>query len=283
MAELLTKLAYEKNYRQAHKTYVIINLKRMRMVGVMKREELKKYHTYAFLKKRKNDPAWRESYLDARYRLIRNRLLSLIGFSVLLISCLYLSGNNFLTKRLDTFLTDKIPDSASKTDLENVASSTNDNSEAFPYAVSVADINNLHSFHYTGINNPATATLLFSNEKTGTITFEFSDPTRKQVEIIEFTTEYQLIPTKEIRIFTADYGTENKLGLVKNRIRTVRVNSEILLTTINKADRDREKYFDGKSLYFFHNKSGGISLVTPNYAGNVSESETDVMQEVLNN
>ena len=35
------------------------------------------------------------------------------------------------------------------------------------------------------------------------------------------------------------------------------------------------------NLYLFTNKEGGLSLITPNYAGNVSDDQRDVMLEVL--
>lgn len=76
------------------------------------------------------------------------------------------------------------------------------------------------------------------------------------------------IPTKQIRIFSA--------GIHTNQIRTVKVN-----TQINLVQNQPSSYTFEGPMYLFYNNQGGISLVTPNYAGNVSDNERDVMLEVV--
>lgn len=74
------------------------------------------------------------------------------------------------------------------------------------------------------------------------------------------------VPTKEIRIFSA----------IDNSVRTVKVNTQI--TIENLIDGDSSEHI-GNIMYLYYNTNGTISLVTPNYAGNVMPEHADVMLE----
>ncbi len=77
------------------------------------------------------------------------------------------------------------------------------------------------------------------------------------------------VPTKTIRVFSV--GT--------NQIREVKVNTQISIGKILGGTQDRKDYHG--TMYLFYNHDGGLSLATPNYAGNVPADQMDVMQEVL--
>lgn len=55
------------------------------------------------------------------------------------------------------------------------------------------------------------------------------------------------------------------------------------ITCQNYKKSEQEMYWISCSdfLYVFVNKSGSLSLATPNYAGNVEEKDADVMLEYL--
>lgn len=75
--------------------------------------------------------------------------------------------------------------------------------------------------------------------------------------------QLQSIPSKEIRIFSAD----------QSGIRTVQVDTRINLLGL------REDAGYSNDFYLFINRQGKLTLVTPNFAGNVSPDESDVMLE----
>ncbi|EMW5808739.1 hypothetical protein AAFC87_001090 [Enterococcus faecalis] len=126
--------------------------------------------------------------------------------------------------------------------------------EATPYAVDLSSLNNPLVFNFKGMNVPTSITLENLNS-TPTATFR-----------------------------TKLFGAEN--GQVKeainkaadNSIRTVKLNTELILGT-NISSNDEQNR--SGTLYLFNNKNGSISLITPNYAGNVTDDQKDVMLEVI--
>ncbi|OSH10215.1 lipoprotein [Enterococcus faecalis] len=121
------------------------------------------------------------------------------------------------------------------------------------------------------MNVPTSITLENLNS-TPTATFRTKLFGAENDQVKEAINKYELsintIPTKEIRIFSA----------ADNSIRTVKVNTELILGT-NISSNDEQNR--SGTLYLFNNKNGSISLITPNYAGNVTDDQKDVMLEVI--
>lgn len=124
----------------------------------------------------------------------------------------------------------------------------------YPYGVAADQVNNTYQFQ--GMNVPDTVNVDTAN---GTVTFD------KGGTQDVYGATYQEIPTRTIRVFSAS----------DNSIREVQVNSEVVL------DGSQNPYYGSGSMYAFQNSNGGVSLATPNYAGNVPNDQTDVMLEVL--
>ena len=143
--------------------------------------------------------------------------------------------------------------------------------EATPYAVYLSSLNNPLVFNFKGMNVPTSITLENLNS-TPTATFRTKLFGAENDQVKEAINKYELsintIPTKEIRIFSA----------ADNSIRTVKVNTELILGT-NISSNDEQNR--SGTLYLFNNKNGSISLITPNYAGNVTDDQKDVMLEVI--
>ena len=105
--------------------------------------------------------------------------------------------------------------------------------------------------------NVPPAITIATNKTTTTVTF---DATKNQYEANVTT-----IPTKEIRVFSH----------TDNSIRTVKVNTQLTLA------KGSGQYLND-TLYLIANNQGGLSLLTPNYAGNVPQEQQDVMLEAVN-
>ncbi|MBF0014215.1 hypothetical protein HAX42_08315 [Enterococcus casseliflavus] len=138
---------------------------------------------------------------------------------------------------------------------QTTASSVSTNE--FPYAVDLSQYGPTLTFHFNGFNVPDTVTIQ------NTTPMIISIPDR-----ISYEAQVDTIATKEIRIFSAN----------DNGIRTVKVNTQ--LTFAKEITPNSNPDFN-QNLYLFTNKEGGLSLITPNYAGNVSDDQRDVMLEVL--
>lgn len=141
------------------------------------------------------------------------------------------------------------------------------NTADYPYAVARESLSYPLTFYYNGINMPDSVTLDFSQGNSGKVTFISSG------RVNEYNATFNTVATKSIRIYNAN-------GTPDNRIRTVNVNTEIALQPVAE-----DQYFFGggntNNFYLFVNNNGGLSLVTPNYAGNYPIEEADVMAEVL--
>ncbi|WP_347564899.1 hypothetical protein DOK67_0000666 [Enterococcus sp. DIV0212c] len=138
--------------------------------------------------------------------------------------------------------------------------------ENYPYAVARDGLSYPATFKFQGMNVPDSVTLDFSQGDSGKVIFDSN--LVKQ----EYNATFNTIATKEIRVSNID-------GTPENRLRTVKVNTEITMEPSNNYDRLLVTDSSNK-LYLFVNKDGGISLATPNYAGNYAEGEADVMIEV---
>ncbi|MCB5953467.1 hypothetical protein [Enterococcus sp. CWB-B31] len=168
---------------------------------------------------------------------------------------------------------EKATEETSSSSQETTAASTDVSAEAvqeaadksqYPYMVSLTDLATVGRFSTNGMNTPNNIDLSFITESNGVVTMSFNQPSSN---IIMYTASYRQIPTKSIRVFSA--GT--------NEIRTVSVNSEIILEYLASAYGG----LDQGNLYVFTNSGGGLSLATPNYAGNAASGQEDVMLEYL--
>ncbi|GEK29277.1 hypothetical protein [Furfurilactobacillus siliginis] len=133
-----------------------------------------------------------------------------------------------------------------------------------PYSVSTEELNALSAFHVSGMMNMPGSITLDLNDQSGAGTADFRGPDYLSGSM---NVTYYSIPTTSIRIF----------GAKNHSIRTVKVNSEIRFDDDNPSN----ELTTSGSMYAFKNRDGGISLAIPNYAGNVDDSERDVLQEVL--
>lgn len=150
---------------------------------------------------------------------------------------------------------------------------------AYPYAVDVNTLSSPMTFKFNGANVPDTVRLNF-NEGTATIGLQ-GYPGHPAVEpdsepvFIEtvFSMSVSNVETKTIRVFSAGDSS----------VRSVQANTMITLTGIlsNPDDRDYGWSEGQRNFYLILNQSGTVSLITPNYAGNVTEEQYDVMIEVL--
>lgn len=127
--------------------------------------------------------------------------------------------------------------------------------------VSSSEFGGYATFYFNGMNVPDSINI---NTNTNQITFNANNSNEAIYNLT-----MQNVPVRTIRIFSAN----------TNDIRTVNVSTLLsvgvqISGTANSNDQSGD-------LYLFHNKHGGLSLATPNYAGNVPEDQTDVMLEVL--
>lgn len=137
----------------------------------------------------------------------------------------------------------------------------------YPYAVTRDELQYPAVFKFNGMNVPESATLDFSQGENGKVILK-----RNATVIEEYSASFNTIATKDIRIYNANSTPENQ-------IRTVRVNTEILIQTSSDYQNPMVTSKSNR-FYLFVNKDGGISLATPNYAGNYAQGEEDVMLEV---
>src|SRR5574344_1706992 len=132
---------------------------------------------------------------------------------------------------------------------------TEENTDDFPYMVDLSHIAGETPFFNPGMNIPNN---IIINTDANSVTFKAADGSEPAG-----TATFTNIPTKEIRIFSHD----------GSGIRNVKVNTVIQIEGIE-GDFANE-------MYLFQNANGGVSLATPNYAGNVEEADRDVMIEYL--
>lgn len=147
---------------------------------------------------------------------------------------------------------------------------------AYPYAVRVNTLSSPLTFTFTGANVPVSARVNFNE---GTVTFV--DQSSGGKTIIESEDDYFLVETVySMTVSNVETKTIRVFGAGGNPIRSVNANTMITLTgrLTNPDDRD---YGVGRNLYLIVNQAGTLSLLTPNYAGNVTEEDYDVMIEVL--
>lgn len=149
----------------------------------------------------------------------------------------------------------------SQSSTETVSTSTSASPEPQQDFVSSSEFGGYATFYFDGMNVPESINI---NTNTNQITFNSGSD---QEAVYNLT--MQNISAKTIRIFSAN----------TNDIRKVKVSTALSIgSQISGAINANNQSGD---LYLFHNLHGGLSLATPNYAGNVPADQTDVMIEVL--
>lgn len=124
------------------------------------------------------------------------------------------------------------------------------------------------TFYFQGMNVPTSVSLDDFTTAEKKVTFVTKISSNGEQDLTQYAANFQKIAPKSIRVFSAD----------RSGIRAVSVDAEIDLTAVimNKLDRNLSG-----PLYLFINRSGTLSLATPNYAGNVLDDQRDVMIEVM--
>ena len=135
-------------------------------------------------------------------------------------------------------------------------STTEASSNEMPYRVDLTEVTFPITFSLKGVNVPPSITL--ENEAM-IVSFPAQSGETDQYEV-----QVNNIPTKEIRVFSNE----------GNAIRTVKANTELVL--VEGTGRHLTE-----TMYLIVNKNGGYSLLTPNYAGNVSPDQTDILLEAV--
>lgn len=131
--------------------------------------------------------------------------------------------------------------------------------ELFPYGVDFAEIGEYVTFGLETVNAPTQIDLDLVN---GQLTTSFEGEMVNTYSVV-----FDYIETTPIRAFSQANPGE---------IKDVQVNSLITVNELLEGDRDEVV---GQSFYLYYNDEGGISLATPNFAGNVEEADRDVMLE----
>lgn len=154
---------------------------------------------------------------------------------------------------------------------DDTESSSSEDLANFPYQVPVSELSK--TFYYTSsVNLPNSVNIDFQDGNTGTAEFIFERADGTSDSTI-FSVTHQNIPTTQKRVFT-DGSYEN--------LKTVMVNTEIVFGDVIQDDFDRAAdYSSADSMYAFYNGDGSVSLLTPNYAGNMpTENDADIMVEL---
>ncbi|MGF2943167.1 hypothetical protein [Enterococcus xiangfangensis] len=150
---------------------------------------------------------------------------------------------------------------SSQSNTEIVSSNTSAATEQQQDFVSSSEFGGYATFYFDGMNVPESINI---NTNTNQITFN-SGTDQEAV----YSLTMQNISAKMIRIFSAN----------TTDIRKVKVSTALSIgSQISGAINSNNQSGD---LYLFHNRDGGLSLATPNYAGNVPADQTDVMIEVI--
>lgn len=142
------------------------------------------------------------------------------------------------------------------------------NTVQYPYAIARGALSYPATFKFQGMNVPDSITLDFSQGNSGKVTFDINTANPQ-----EYNATFKTIATKEIRVQYVNSTPEN-------RLRTVKVNTEIVMQPSGNYTHPAVTDAMNK-LYLFINSNGGLSMATPNYAGNYAEGEGDVMLEIL--
>lgn len=233
------------------------------------------------------DPAVKadlKKLLEAEMEKDRKRkYLIIIGatVSLLLIANVFII-NKWFDKKSEKSIVEKttissVSSSSSMTTKMSTSSRSSESSteknEEYNFAVSMSDLLDNTQFYFKGVNNPSSILLDLTNTGVGTVTFIRDRMGNSGTDDVVFSASVINVPTKQMRIFSKNGSSE---------IRNVKVNTEISLIEMIKGDEASFQYLQsGAPLYVFYDKEGKVSLITPNYAGNVATKEdTYIYQEL---
>ena len=149
-----------------------------------------------------------------------------------------------------------------------------ESSPQYPYAVALNDFVGTKTFASNGMNVPNEIKWEFNalpSSTEGTLSFIYRGPNGSESQTV-YRANVRQIETKNLRVFPM-IGSSNQTP------RQVSVNTQLQLGEKISGD---SRNLSG-DLYAYYNNQGGISLITPNYAGNVTEDQRDVMLEYLPN
>lgn len=244
------------------------------------------YHTFKFLRRRRKDPKWRDEY----HLALLKRLCSVA--SILLVVVVILNIGKYSIQVESVNEAPSVTRSSVTVEAaiyeEEIQTDPSEEVESSPYAVDPAILFNrktsenhfypMATFGFFSVNAPN----LFRLERIG--------ESRLQIKIFDYyiggdfpehdqsfehSVSYELsvvtIPTKEITIFNGA-----KMGPGK---RTVKVNTELKLLPETVDSIDSFSDFSNYKYYLFHNSQGEVSLIVPNFAGNVGVGDLETMAE----
>lgn len=102
------------------------------------------------------------------------------------------------------------------------------------------------------------------NFKDGTVLLtRYDEAADKYINLSTYKMEVEDIPTETIEVNLED-------------TREVQVNTKIKIGDYLEGELQN---YGNVEYYAFYNKNGGISIATPNYAGNVEDAQADIMLE----
>ena len=151
------------------------------------------------------------------------------------------------------------------------SNSSEKKTENFPYAVSLERILSEGEMKFSGggANFPDSFSLKKSGNETLLLIVASSGGAATSTNNLStFTLSVTNVPTKSIRIFGGE-GTNHA-------VRTVKVNTKLTVTGPSAAGVKTNDVF-----YLFRNAQDSFSLAAPNYAGNVTADQADVLVECV--
>lgn len=143
----------------------------------------------------------------------------------------------------------------------------------YPYAVDLASLVGTRTFAMRGMNISDQIKVQFPalpNGQGGKLYFISRSSDGSQREIAYNIKRIDKVATKELRVFSPTNSNGQTL------------NHKFVNTRIQIGEKiDGVGQVDTGDLYLQYNNQGNISLITPNYAGNVTEDQRDVMLEYV--
>lgn len=133
----------------------------------------------------------------------------------------------------------------------------------YPRAIDQEDMQGVLNYHKQGFNVPNYVSIDFNSKQ---ISYRTNNPTIPAA-VYKFTVSN--IPLKTVSVFMND-----RPGVTRG----AELNTKITPTTHISGNKSPDMYYP---MYLYYNENGKISLVTPNYAGNVPDYQKDVMLEYL--
>ncbi len=155
----------------------------------------------------------------------------------------------------------------------SAVASSEESDDPFKYSVGAGDFNGV-TFRGYGVNEPGSISINSVQGESYNYILTITGPATSDdsSDVTRVAAEVRQGPVTQFRVF----GRPN--------IRTVKANTQVnIVDTIDTDDssNDDGSQYVGERFYLFYNASGTLSLATPNFAGNVTEDETDVKAEYI--